>query len=86
MDGLFRFLFKLFVAAAALVFAVSLAVAGAVAATIWLVRAGVARLTGKPVRPFEVRMNARRGFGPVQRAPYATADVTDVEPRPPRSN
>jgi len=93
------FILRLFLLVAGLLFAASLAVAAVVMLAVWSVRAGWAKLTGKPVAPFIVRMDPRGGFqrmyrrgGPAaSRTPRADAvrrgrpvgDVTDVEARPP---
>jgi hypothetical protein len=64
----------------------------------WSVRAAWAKLTGRPVMPFIVRIDPRRGFQQMyrradegSRTPRADSvragrnigDVTDVEPKPP---
>lgn len=92
-------LLRLLLVLVGLVFAASLAVAGTVLFAAWAVRAGWARLAGRPVTPFIVRMDPFGAFGGMMRrggqgsrtprtdaAPARTreiADVTDVEPRPP---
>jgi hypothetical protein len=96
MQTVFGILLRVFVIAAGLVFAASLAVVFAAVLAIWLLRAGWARLTGRPVHPFVVRVDPRGGFermyrraGPSNRTPRANAaaagrvaaDVTDVEPK-----
>jgi hypothetical protein len=84
---------------AGLVFAASLAAAGAVMLALWGARAAWARLTGRPVAPFVVRMRPSGAFsafgGMMARAPHGsrtpradalgarTADVSDVEPKRP---
>ena len=93
-----NFLGRLLFIAVGLVFAASLAVAFALMLTVWVVRAGWAKLTGRPVVPFIIRMDPRRGFEQMyrraeegSRTPRADSvragrnigDVTDVEPRPP---
>lgn len=88
------FLLRLVLLAAGLVFAASLAVVFVIVLTLWLLRAGWARLTGRAVMPFVVRMHPRDGFAAYRRAgarsrtPRADAgplgrlgDVTDVEPK-----
>lgn len=96
MPSIFSFLFQLFAVLAGLVFAASLAVAFVLVAILWGLRAAWARLTGKPVTPFVVRIHPRGGFDSMvrradarSRTPRAdaaggrprTADVTDVEPK-----
>jgi len=93
-----RFFLRLLLVAAGLVFAASLALVFALLFAVWCVRAAWARLTGRPVMPFIVRVDPRSGFERMyrraeqgSRTPRAdavrpgrpTADVTDVEPRPP---
>jgi hypothetical protein len=96
MPAIFSFLFQLFAVVAGLVFAASLAVAFVLLLAIWGLRAAWARLTGKPVAPFVVRIDPLGGFNrmarraePPSRTPRAdaagtrlrAADVTDVEPK-----
>ena len=96
MPTLVTFLFRALLLAAGLVFALSLAVAVALALTLWLLRSAWARLTGRRVTPFVVRMHPRQGFetmfrraGEPSRTPRADAvaphrriaDVVDVEPK-----
>jgi hypothetical protein len=96
MHTLVSFLLRLVLLAAGLVFAASLAVVFLAVLGLWLVRAAWARLTGRPVMPFVVRMHPRDGFSrwarraePESRTPRADAaglprvrDVTDVEAKP----
>jgi hypothetical protein len=96
MPALMNLILRVVLLFAGLVFAASLAVAFALLLASWTLRAGWAKLTGKPVTPFIVRIDPRRGFeqmyrGAAQgsRTPRADsvqparniADVTDVEPR-----
>lgn len=98
MPSLLTFLIRLILLAAGLVFAASLALAFIVMLTIWGVRAVWARLTGRPVMPFIMRIDPRGGFDrmyrpaqPASPTPRADSvqpgrkirDVTDVEPRVP---
>lgn len=93
MPTFMTFLLRLFLVAAGLLFAASLAVGAILMLAVWGVRAGWARLTGRPVTPFIVRMTPR-GFGafrwnaqparPSRERPGAArrtelGDVTDVE-------
>jgi hypothetical protein len=57
-----RFFLRLLLIAAGLVFAASLAVVFALLFAVWCVRAAWARLTGRPVMPFIVRVDPRSGF------------------------
>ena len=94
MPTFMTFLLRLFLVAAGLLFAASLAVAAVLMLAVWGVRAGWARLTGQPVTPFIMRFHPRGGFdrmyrspAPAGRAPRADSprprgrvgDVTDVE-------
>src|SRR5512140_930746 len=98
MPTLMTLLLRLFLLAAGLLFAASLAVAFVLMLALWSVRAGWARLTGRPVMPFIIRIDPRGGFERMYRrageggAPRRSddghlrpkpGDVTDVEPRPP---
>ena len=96
MPTLLTFLLRLVLVAAGLLFAVSLTVALVFMLGVWSVRAAWAKLTGRPVVPFIVRIDPRAGFERMYRraeqgtrTPRADAvqpgrrvgDVTDVEPR-----
>jgi len=96
MPTLLSFLVRVFLVAAGLLFAASLAAAALVMLVAWALRAGWAKLTGQPATPFIVRIDPRAGFrrmyrraGEPSRTPRADAvqpgraadDVTDVEPR-----
>jgi len=99
MSLILNFLVRVLLLAAGLVFAASLLVAFVLLALLWSLRALWARLTGRPVTPFVVRMSAGRAFADVmRRAPPSSrtpradaaagprakiADVSDVEPRSP---
>ena len=97
MPTLLNFVVRLLLLAAGLLFAASLAAAFVLMLALWSLRAGWARLTGRPVMPFIVRLDPRTGFqrmhrhagtGGAPRRPDGVArpklaDVTDVEPRPP---
>jgi hypothetical protein len=92
------FILRLLLLVAGLVFAASLAVGALLMLAVWSVRAGWAKLTGKPAAPFIVRVDPRGGFERMyrragtasSRTPRADAvrparpvgDVTDVEARP----
>jgi hypothetical protein len=99
MPTFLSFVVRVFLVAAGLLFTASLAVAFVLMATAWTVRIAWARLTGRPVMPFMMRIDPRAGFDrmyrrPSQRSrtPRADAiqsgaklgDVTDVEARSPR--
>ena len=98
--SLARVLISLLMLGAGLIVAASLLAALLVLVAAWGLRAGWARLTGRPVTPFVMGIDPRAGFGRVFRqrawapspAPAARstgarlrpADVTDVEPREPQ--
>ncbi|MDP3824622.1 MAG: hypothetical protein Q8R33_24385 [Burkholderiales bacterium] len=98
MPTFMTFILRVFLLVAGLVFAASLAVAAVLMLAVWSVRAGWAKLTGRPLAPFIVRIDPRGGFermyrrgGPASaaradsvRPPRNVADVTDVEPKAPR--
>lgn len=100
MQTVFRFLLRLVLLAAGLVFAASLALAVVVLLVLWGLRMLWARLTGKPVTPFVMRMDPRDGFSRMYRAGQGMprrepgppqpggrrdmGDVTDVVPKEPR--
>ena len=98
MASLFSFVLRLLLLLAGLVFAISLALAVAVLLLGWGLRSLWARLTGRRVAPFVMRIDPRRGFGRVYRHSAGIAstpapslgsttvhDVTDVEPKAPRT-
>lgn len=67
MNTVFRFLMRLVLVVAALVFALSLLLALLVVLALWGLRALWAKLTGRPVVPFVMRFDPRGGFGRVYR-------------------
>ena len=79
--GAIRWTLRLVVVAAGVVFFLSLLAAAAVLALVWGVRALWARLTGRPVMPWAMRMNPREGWSTVYRS---TARWTAQRPEPPR--
>ena len=91
MQTLLNVLIRLVLLAAGLIIAACLAVAVALGLVLWALRQGWARLTGRPVSPFVVRIHplsefhrmARRGETP-KPAAREIGDVTDVEVKPPR--
>jgi hypothetical protein len=98
MPTFMTFLLRLFLIAAGLLFAASMAVAAVLMLALWGVRAVWAKLTGRPIMPFIMGINPRSGFermyrkaGQGSRKPRADAvrfarklgEVTDVEARPP---
>jgi hypothetical protein len=99
MPSFMTFLVRLFLVAAGLLFAASMAVAAVLMLALLGIRAVWAKLTGRPVVPFIIRINPRSGFERMYRraepgspTPRADAeqpgrragDVTDVEPKAPR--
>lgn len=98
MPTFLTFLLRLFLVTAGLLFAASLAVAFVLMLGVWSVRAAWAKLTGRPIAPFIVRVDPRAGFermyrqaSSASRTPRADSvpagrnigDVTDVEPKAP---
>ena len=87
LASLSRLLLRLLLVAAALVLVLSLLAAMVVLALAWTLRAGWARLTGRPVTPWVRRFDLGQQFGDVLRRGQAgtgrspQADVTDVEVR-----
>ncbi len=93
MHTVLKFLVRLVLIAAALVFAASLALLAFVLLVLWGLRAVWCKLTGRPVNPFVMRINPRTGFGniyrpspttgaaenPAKSKRLSTDDVTDVE-------
>ncbi len=96
MPTLLSFFLRLFLIAAGLVFALSLAVAFVLMLALWSLRMLWGRITGRPVAPFVMRFRPGEGFAHMARrspessrtpradavpAGRAVADVTDVEPK-----
>ncbi len=61
--AMLKFLLRLVLFVFGLVLAASLATAVLLLAAMWLLRAGWARLTGRPVTPWVMRFDPRAGFG-----------------------
>jgi hypothetical protein len=83
-----KFVVRLLLLVAGLVFTLSLLVVMLVLLVLWGLRALWYKLTGKPILPFAMRMNPRAGFEQVFRPASSTQqqrrkleDVTDVEPK-----
>jgi hypothetical protein len=88
-----KFLLRLLLVVAGLIFALSLLFVMIVLMALWGLRALWGKLMGRPVNPFVMRMNPRAGFDQVFRqadrhSPAAgkpprrvIEDVTDVEPK-----
>ena len=79
--GAIRWTLRLVVVAMGALFFLSLLAAAAVLALVWGARAVWARLTGRPVMPWAMRMNPREGWSTVYRS---TARWTAQRPEPPR--
>jgi hypothetical protein len=94
MAAVFRFLLRLLLVATGLAIAAVLSAAFVLLLAVWWLRAGWARLTGRPVTPFVMRVDPRAGFAgvvrraqPESRTPRAdgaatrlgAGDVTDVQ-------
>ena len=95
MQTLINFIVKLLFFAFSLLLAAMLLVVLAFFAALWGIGYVWARLTGRPITPFVMRVDPRAGFGRMHRqaadaAPRPgerrdLADVTDVEAKPPRT-
>jgi hypothetical protein len=66
--GLLRFVVRVVVVAMGLVLFASLLVAAMVLALVWALRAGWARLTGRSVTPWVMRVDPRTGFSTMYRS------------------
>jgi hypothetical protein len=99
MPTFLSFVLRIFLVAAGLLFAASLGLAFALMALVWSVRSAWAKLTGRPVMPFMMRIDPRAGFDRMYRRPQQPSrtpradavqaaaklgDVSDVEARSPR--
>lgn len=82
---MFNFILRVVLFFIGLVVAAALLCGVLVLAALWMLRAGWARLTGKPVTPWVMRFDPRRGFDrftAAGRAPEPTAaDVTNARAR-----
>ena len=76
--GVLRLLVRVLVVAMGLVLFASLLVAAMVLALVWSLRAAWARMTGRPVTPWVMRMDPRTGFHTVFRT---TERWTSARPR-----
>lgn len=75
MPTILSFLLRILLVAAGLVFAASVLVVFVLLLALWSLRALWARLTGRPVTPFVMRMGPRDAFSEMmRRAPSASAE------------
>ena len=81
ITGVIRWSLRLVVFACGALFFLSLVAAASVLALVWGARALWARLTGKPVMPWAMRMDPRTGWSTVYRS---TARWTAQRPDQPR--
>ena len=81
ISTLLRWLARALLWAAGLLFFLSVLAAALLLALVWAVRALWARLTGRPVTPWVMRMDPRTGWSTVYRS---TARWTAQRPEPPR--
>lgn len=80
IGGLVRFVLRVVFFLAGLLFAASLLAAVFVIAALWGLRALWARLTGRPVTPWVMRMDPRAGFHRfADRAPAAAPEPSGAE-------
>lgn len=82
MQTLFTLLIRLVLLAAGLVVAASLAVVVALALAAWGLRYAWARLTGRLVTPFVVRVDPLAGFGRIYRGEGQGGARAQPEPKP----
>lgn len=68
LSGLIRFLLRIVLVGFALVFAASLLVVVMLLAAVWGLRAAWAKITGRPVMPWVMRVNPGAGWNSVFRA------------------
>lgn len=66
--GFFRLVFRILVVGLGLLLFATLLAAVMALAVVWTLRAGWARLTGRPVTPWVMRMDPRTGFSTVFRS------------------
>jgi hypothetical protein len=100
MPTFLNLLLRVFLVAAGALLAASLAAAFVLMAVVWGARSAWAKLTGRPVMPFMMRIDPRAGFDRMYRRPHSSSrtpradavqarvrpgDITDVEARLPRS-
>jgi hypothetical protein len=81
MPTFLSFLLRVFLLLGGLLFAASLAVAFVLMAAVWGVRVVWARLTGRPVMPFIMRMGPRAGFERMYRRPAPAQSRASRTPR-----
>lgn len=74
MPLILNFLLRVLLVAAGLVFAASLLVVFCVLMALWSLRALWARLTGRPVTPFVMRMGPRAAFEEAMRRAHAPSE------------
>jgi hypothetical protein len=80
--GVLRWVLRLVVFAMGVVLFLSIVAAVMVLALVWALRAGWARLTGKPVTPWVVRMDPRTGFSTVFRSTERWSAARQSAPAP----
>lgn len=83
MDTVFRFILRLVLLAAGLVFAASLALMVLVLLAFWGLRTVWARLTGQPVTPFVMRVDPRGGFNRMYRGASSAQPANEPGPSEP---
>lgn len=84
MQTVFSFLLRVVLVVAGLLFAASMVLVMALLLAVWGLRALWARITGRPLSPFEMRLDPRTGFRYVYRrgtygSATAPADGTPAE-------
>lgn len=92
LAGAMRLVLRLFMVALGVVLFLGLLAAVMVLVTVWALRAGWARLTGRPATPWVMRMDPRNGFASAFRAterwtaarPASAAQGDGADPGPSR--
>jgi hypothetical protein len=79
--GVLRFVVRLVVVALGLVLFLSLLAGVMVLALVWALRAGWARLTGRPVTPWVMRMDPRTGFSTAFRSSQRWSSAAPAGPQ-----
>jgi hypothetical protein len=86
MQTVFSFLLRVVLVIAGVLFAASMLIVMALLLAVWGVRALWARLTGRPLSPFETRLDPRTGFRYVyRRGSQRSAQAPDADVPTPRA-
>lgn len=85
LTGLARFVVRLLLLVVGLLFFLSLLAAALVLALVWGVRAVWARITGRPITPWTVRIDPRAGWSSVYRSGARWSRTEGASPTPPEA-